>query len=136
MIITSRNRELLRGSIAVVLLAAYFLVSGPFRLLHESVHHHHHNDELHSEAQEADGCHRAIYHGEIDKSCAHKRHVHAEETECELCKASVSRYFFHQDWQHVVAILTPNGALVCSVFSEKTEPYRSDNSLRGPPTKS
>lgn len=134
MIITSRNRELLRGIIAVVLLAAYFLVSGPFRLLHESVHHHH--EELHSEVQEADGCHRAIYHGEIDNSCTHKSHIHAVEAECNLCKASVSRYFFHQEWQYVVATLIPNGALVCSVFSGKTEPYWSDNSLRGPPTKS
>jgi hypothetical protein len=133
-IITSRNKELLRSSLAIVLLACYFLVSGPFRLLHESVHHHH--QELHSEMQEADGCHRAIYHGEIDNSCTHKSHIHAVEAECSSCKASVSRYFFHQEWQHVVATLTPHGALDCSVFSEKTEPYRSDNSLRGPPTKS
>ena len=79
--------------LSLVFLAGYFLNVVSFESFHQAVHHHHHA-ELHSAEAEADSCHRAIYHGEESNDCNHKSHITKTETECELCKVTVSRFFY------------------------------------------
>ena len=53
----------------------------------ESVHmlfHAHDQVELHTQEQEKDLCHRAIYHGEKENDCGHKTHVKKSD-KCSLC---------------------------------------------------
>jgi hypothetical protein len=64
-----------------------------FDAFHQAVHHHHHA-ALHSAEAEADACHRAIYHGDLSHECEHPNHVTKSETECELCKVTVFRFFY------------------------------------------
>lgn len=78
---------------SLLLLSGYFLNVISFESFHQSVHHHNHT-QLHTKAAEADACHRAIYHGEFEADCHHKSHVSKGETDCELCKVTVSRFHF------------------------------------------
>lgn len=79
--------------LSLVFLVGYLLNVVSFESFHQAVHHHHHA-ELHSAEAEADSCHRAIYHGESSNDCDHKSHIAKTETECELCKVTVSRFFY------------------------------------------
>ncbi|MCB9187398.1 MAG: hypothetical protein H6601_11730 [Flavobacteriales bacterium] len=79
---------------SLVFLAGYLLNVVSFESFHQAVHHHHHA-ELHTAAAEADACHRAIYHGEVSHDCEHKGHISKTENDCELCKVTVSRFYFN-----------------------------------------
>lgn len=85
-----------RSLTATILLFGYFLNVISFESFHHAVHHHHHS-ELHSAEAEADACHRAIYHGDFSHDCDHKSHITESETDCELCKVTVSRFHFNSD---------------------------------------
>lgn len=69
-----------------------FYVAGPsgFELLHELSHSHRHLVS-HSEPQEKDPCHRAIYHHDVEKGCGHNSHIVVTD-KCELCDM-----IFHTD---------------------------------------
>lgn len=86
------NQHILKA-LSAVFLAGYLLNVVSFESFHQAVHHHHHA-ELHTEAAEADACHRAIYHGDLSSDCEHKSHVSQTEYDCELCKVTVSRFHF------------------------------------------
>ncbi len=83
----------IRGSASLLLLFGYFLNVVSFESFHHVIHHHHHA-ELHTEEAEEDACHRAIYHGETSHECDHKSHITQSETDCDLCKVTVSRVHY------------------------------------------
>ena len=85
-----------RGVVSLLLLFGYFLNVISFESFHQVVHHHDHS-ELHTAAAEADACHRAIYHGETSHDCEHKSHLTKTETDCDLCKVTVSRFHFNSE---------------------------------------
>ena len=86
-----RTQNIIKTVAGTLLLFGYFLNVVSFESFHQAVHHHHHA-ELHTAEAEADACHRAIYHGDVSTDCDHKSHIAETETECELCKVTVSRY--------------------------------------------
>lgn len=83
----------LRAIVSLLLLSGYFLNVITFESFHQAVHHHDHS-ELHTAEAEADSCHRAIYHGDTTHDCDHKSHVTQTVQDCDLCKVTVSRYYF------------------------------------------
>ena len=62
-----------------------FFAAGTFQFdaLHDLFHLH---SELvsHSELEETDDCHRAIYHDVVERGCGHQSHIVASD-KCELC---------------------------------------------------
>ena len=86
----------LRNFTSLLLLFGYFLNVISFESFHQVVHNHDHA-ELHTVEAEADACHRAIYHGELSHDCEHKSHITKTETDCDLCKVTVSRFHFNSD---------------------------------------
>lgn len=92
MMVKAENRIL--KTLSVVFLLGYLLNIVSFEAFHQVVHHHHHA-ELHSAEAEADACHRAIYHGDFSQDCEHTQHITKSETDCELCKVTVSRFFYN-----------------------------------------
>ncbi len=121
-----------RGAVSLLLFWAYFLNVVSFESFHQAVHHHHHS-ELHNEEAEADACHRAIYHGDVSHHCEHKSHITQTETDCDLCKVTVSR--FHYNSNIVQALEKPVQIAFNKPASTKVFGY--DFSLayapRGPP---
>ena len=86
--------SLLKATVSLLLFFAYFLNVVSFESFHHAVHHHEHA-ELHTQEAEEDACHRAIYHGETSHDCEHKSHIAKTETDCDLCKVTVSRFHFN-----------------------------------------
>src|SRR5690242_49589 len=78
MFFSGRNRyrnlsSALTSCAAFLLLLVYFVGSIEFNSIH-SLFHSAHNAELHSEQNEKEACHQAIYH-KADKGCHHKTHL-------------------------------------------------------------
>ena len=128
-----RTQNIIKTVAGTLLLFGYFLNVVSFESFHQAVHHHHHTD-LHSTEAETNACHRAIYHGESSQDCDHKSHITKTETECELCKVTVSRFFYSSTTSAVLSeqfdapVLKP----------ASTEVFGCNFSLvyapRGPPT--
>jgi len=85
--------NLFRNIVSFLLLLGYVLNVVSFESVHQAVHHHDHS-ELHSVEAELDSCHRAIYHGDKSSDCDHKSHISETESDCELCKVTLSRLHF------------------------------------------
>lgn len=64
------------------LLVIYLLGNVQISLVHQLTHVHH--TTAHTAAAEADACHRAVYHGEVDDGCTHTEHMVNDE-QCTLC---------------------------------------------------
>ncbi|MCF8277963.1 MAG: hypothetical protein K9J17_14615 [Flavobacteriales bacterium] len=124
-----------RGFAATLLLFGYFLNVVSFESFHQAVHHHDHS-ELHTAAAEADACHRAIYHGEVAADCHHKSHITQDETECDLCKVTVSRFHFNPPL--VKALEKPTQIAFNKPASIKVFGYNHSLAYapRGPPARS
>ena len=96
-------------TVSLLLMAAMlFMVSGVVSL-HNHEHTHEHSVS-HTLEDEADACHRSIYHGDITLGCQHKSHVHNAETDCQLCDL-----INHRVDQDLVQI---GSFSLCSVYSE------------------
>ena len=80
----------MRNTASLLLLFGYFLNVISFESFHQAVHNHDHA-EFHTQEAEADACHRAIYHGETSHDCEHRSHLTKTETDCDLCKVTLSR---------------------------------------------
>ena len=68
-------------------LLIYFSGIVAFNTIHRAEHEH--ATVSHSQAQERDLCHRAIYHHETGHGCKHKAHF-VPRTTCEFCDAFCS----------------------------------------------
>ena len=95
----------MRNTASLLLLFGYFLNVISFESFHQAVHNHDHA-ELHTEEAEADACHRAIYHGEASHDCDHKSHVTKAETDCDLCKVTLSRLHFASEVESALTSYT------------------------------
>ena len=83
---TTMPKKQVRSSalpIAVILLSSYVVGTSQFALLHEFIHSHNHFVS-HTETDEADLCHRAVYHNDGQKNCGHHSHIVVAD-KCELC---------------------------------------------------
>jgi hypothetical protein len=88
--IRGRKAHGLKALPYILLLTFYVAGTANFEWLHEFLHSHDHLVS-HSEVQEKDPCHRAIYHHEAEKGCGHDSHIVVTE-KCELCDS-----IFHSD---------------------------------------
>ncbi len=72
-----------RAALYIILLTAYIVDISRFDGLHELLHS---RDQhvTHTEIEEKDPCHRAIYHHEVKKDGLHDSHI-ATSDKCELC---------------------------------------------------
>lgn len=69
--------------LCIILLTFYLAGASQFQGLHQLFHWHDHSVS-HSELQEQDPCHRAIYHDDQEKGCGHHSHIVVTD-KCELC---------------------------------------------------
>lgn len=121
-------------ALSVVFLWGYLLNVISFETFHQAIHHHDHS-ELHSDEDEEDACHRAIYHGDVSADCKHESHFAETDTDCELCKVLTSR-----SKQFIGTSFVENSLF--SFFSQDfnfgsdlvLEPSLLQSFLRGPPT--
>jgi hypothetical protein len=76
--------------VILVLLFLYTVGISQFDGWHKLFHPH---DTVisHSEAQEEDSCHRAVFHLDIEKGCEHRTHI-VVNNKCDLCDS-----IFHTD---------------------------------------
>lgn len=118
--------------LSAIFLTGYLLNVVSFESFHQAVHRHHHA-ELHSAEAEADACHRAIYHGETSQDCEHASHITKTETDCELCKVTVSRFHFNSEVEK--AVEKPAHAIFNKPASTKVFGYNFSLAYapRGPP---
>jgi hypothetical protein len=93
----------LRLGICLLLLGFFVMGSSHLELLHKSIYTHTHAVS-HSEADERDSCHRAIYHDADLNGCEHNFHLVATD-KCELCD------FISQSDQ--IVFLNEASVLVC-----------------------
>jgi hypothetical protein len=84
---SGQHREF-KGKLQIILsgllLTLYCLGTMPSALIHDIFHEHH--EVTHSASDEADPCHRTIYHQDADKGCRHESHFMSSEQ----CKFSDS----------------------------------------------
>lgn len=80
--IKDRAAHVLKTVLYTFLLAFFSVGTLQFEALHGLFHPH--NEIVHSEFEEADGCHRTIYHEVVEKGCGHQSHIVAWD-KCELC---------------------------------------------------
>jgi hypothetical protein len=81
--------------VAFLLLLVYFVGSIEFNSIH-SLLHSTHDAELHSEENEKEACHQAIYH-QADNGCNHKTHLVSND-KCPLCHLSIhSEHWFTKE---------------------------------------
>ena len=80
-----RGKKLRGLTLPLFTLLLAFGVTGPsqFALFHKLLHSHDHSVS-HSESQEKDRCHRAIYHNDIENGCGHHSHLVVTD-KCDLC---------------------------------------------------
>lgn len=95
----------MRNTASLLLLFGYFLNVISFESFHQAVHNHDHA-EFHTQEAEADACHRAIYHGETSHDCEHKSHLTKTETDCDLCKVTLSRLHFASEVENTLTRYT------------------------------
>ena len=119
----------LRTMSLLLVAAIIFLGSGVI-----SLHDHRHNHAVtHTLENEADSCHRSIYHGELTLGCKHKSHVHNAEIDCQLCDVINSRC--DQDFVRTESLLTSSFIIENSnsVIQSHTYSQKYDHGKRGPP---
>jgi hypothetical protein len=116
--------------VILVLLFLYAVGISQFDGWHKLFHPH---DTLisHSESQEEDSCHRAIFHQDIEKGCEHRTHI-VVNNKCDLCDS-----IFHTD--HILLSKLKGSDLSFQSFRFITTPSRIAIrfelilSSRGPP---
>ena len=75
--------------VVVSLLLLYVFSYFSFELIHQFQHSHEY-EALHTEENENEACHRAVFHSEKD-ACDHKTHVTSLEKHCDLCDVIVQQ---------------------------------------------
>jgi hypothetical protein len=78
----SKYLRILKAVAFTLLLAVYLMGAMKLNGFHEFFHSHDHGI-THLQQDEADGCHRAVYHND-KKGCDHKIHISANH-HCQLC---------------------------------------------------
>ena len=79
------GKRLLVFSLLLLYVFSYF----SFELIHQFEHSHEY-EALHTEENEKEACHRAVFHFEKD-ACDHKTHVTSLEKHCDLCDVIVQQ---------------------------------------------
>jgi hypothetical protein len=80
-------KSLLRAYGAMLFVFLYLIGSSRIESFHELVVQHA-PPELHAEEQEADPCHRSIYHQEVAKDCEHTTHI-VDNHKCPLSDSQI-----------------------------------------------
>lgn len=81
-----KNKRVLYGVFFLAVL--YFLGSIEIQSFHAWLHNSTNETELHSAANESNGCHQNVYHNKKEKSCEHKSHLVALK-KCPLCQLTL-----------------------------------------------
>lgn len=71
------------ATVSLLLLVIYVAGTSRLDVFHRLTHSHHHS-VLHSDEQEKDPCHRAVYHANAGDGCGHQSHIVITDR-CELC---------------------------------------------------
>ncbi|MFT4524009.1 MAG: hypothetical protein ACI85F_000150 [Bacteroidia bacterium] len=124
-------RQSLRNMSLLLLAAVFFLASGVV-----SIHDHEHSHDhavSHSQEDEADACHRSIYHGDLNLGCEHKSHVHDSDLDCQLCDFINNRC--DQDLVQAESLLSFSGNNENSFSPLQSRSFNQDyeHGQRGPP---
>jgi len=107
---------LFRGA-ALLFLALYAIGSLPVESFHQLFHAHHSEATLHTEVQEANDCHRLIYHNQSTGDCQHDAHI-TESTHCPWCQTVVQQVqVAPESWQEITLISLFNPPFSASDFS-------------------
>ncbi|NOT36286.1 MAG: hypothetical protein HOP11_02785 [Saprospiraceae bacterium] len=85
------RKKTIRNFLGILLCVIVGLHS--FYAIIKSNHKHHHSVVQHTDLQESDPCHRAIYHNDKEAGCQHKGHLGDEEDTCKFCNEYVSVEF-------------------------------------------
>lgn len=128
------RRKTLHGfTIAVSFLLIVLHAVGPSQLkgLHQVLHSHDHLVS-HSEAEEKDPCHNAIYHQDTQKECGHHSHIVVKDN-CGLCDliSHTDQILFLSVGSSSVHFFTVD-FVICS--PDISESRQSGLSSRAPPT--
>ncbi len=78
-----RFRKSACQTLTFALLIFYVVGTGKLEVVH-SIFHDHAATISHTEEQEEDPCHRAIYHDDVEKGCHHATHLIVSD-KCQLC---------------------------------------------------
>lgn len=123
-----RHRSPWALAVSFALLAVYLL--GAFQST--SIHHFIHggSTELHSDKNEGDACHKAIYHHSAEK-CGHKLHISSAER-CSMC-----HLVFHFEQilpeKYFTLVADDNVVAIASHYSLTIDSHTSGLSCRAPP---
>ncbi len=115
--------------IALLLLVLYVFSSAQTDILH-CLSHIHELQDLHSEKNESDPCHRSIYHHE-KKSCEHKTHL-TKSDKCSECQFSAERIKYLEPQEPATIILQHNSFEVIAIAFFITD-FSIHTSDRAPP---
>jgi hypothetical protein len=118
-----------KAALYILLLAFYVAGTSQVEVLHELIHSHN-NLISHSQQEEKDPCHRAVYHHETEKGCGHSHIVVTDK--CELCDL-----ISHTDQVLLSRFDSPSIEFVTVDFvcssSDIAGAGQSNNSSRAPP---
>lgn len=123
-------KSLLKAYGAVLLLFLYLIGSSRVESFHE-LFVLHQPPELHAAEQEADPCHRSIYHQELSSDCEHSTHL-VDNHKCPLGDAQIHSA---QILESVFIVAPVSFALVSAraTQSSAAEGFYSYSSGRAPP---
>lgn len=116
--------------LSILFITLYVLGTSHLEWIH-SFNHEHIVDVSHSDEQELDGCHRSIYHGDVQQGCHHESHLISSD-ECQMCDLVC-----HGDQTYVSLFDIPVGPFVNNGFAflkQSIDSYWSViSSSRAPP---
>ena len=104
---TSSLKSMLKAYSVVLLLLLYIVGSSRIESIHQ-LFVQHSPPVLHAVAQEADPCHRSIYHQERSSDCKHSKHF-VDNHKCSMCDSQMhTAQIFQSDDVLVTSFLIPN----------------------------
>ncbi|HYG01448.1 MAG TPA: hypothetical protein VD927_03335 [Chryseosolibacter sp.] len=80
--LSKRGYSFLKATLMVAFVAVYLLSAIRINSFHAYFHHDQHVD--HTETDEQDPCHRAIYHSDTNNGCEHNSHL-TPYLKCDVC---------------------------------------------------
>ncbi len=115
-----RNKNGLALYTVLFLLVIYLIGTVEINSIHVILHQTDSQRELHSAANESNGCHQWVYHNNKNQGCEHKAHLVANK-KCPLCHLSLQSFHYASikpaDY-FFISIELPHGALGADVIGE------------------
>jgi hypothetical protein len=127
---TTPFMSLLKAHAVILFLFLYLLGSSRIESFH-GLFLQHNPPELHASEQEADPCHRSIYHQERSGACEHSTHI-IDNHKCSVCDSQChSAQFLEQTLIDIPASFAVTSST--AVRYSATESFYSYSSSRAPP---